>query len=160
MKNGRGFKTVIFLGRYGVVVFGSWDLSERVCRRAQNQAWPCRKSSLALPKLVPHFCRRLTLLAVISECGKTSVTSLNSAQLQITDLSSSKQNKFFNRCVFSPTTPLKIPTRLLNLLGMHSLNSACLSSWVAGALQESAPKHPAALTSHDLGTLRLSSGNT
>lgn len=68
-----------------------------------------QKSSLTLPKLVSHsrFSQRLTLQAVISECGKTSVTSLNSAQLQITDLSSSEENIFFLWCVFSPTTPLE-----------------------------------------------------
>lgn len=111
MKKGRGFKTVIFLGRYGVVVFGRLVWDQGSLQESSEPSMALQKSSLTLSKLVSqsHFCQRLTLEAVISEGGKTSVTRLNSAHLQIIDLSPSKKNIFQQVCIFPNNPTRKFP---------------------------------------------------
>lgn len=154
VRNERRVENSDFLGRYRVVVFGSQDEPSMALQRS-NLTLP--HSPFGFPTSVggSHF--------------KQSFQNVGKRQWPVWTQLSNKllvsvpvRKSYFSTGVYFPQqSHKKIPTQLLNLLSMHSLNSACLGS----CQQESGPKHPTALdpmitASHDIGTFRSSSGNT
>lgn len=121
-----------WIWRYGVVVFGSWDLSEirgsvgelrteHGPAEVQSQISPCWFPTPTFSRLA-HFRQQFQHLGKYQWPVWTQLSNKLLVSVPV------RKTHFSIGVYFPQQSHWKIPTWLLNLLGTHSLNSACLGS--------------------------------
>lgn len=114
MQKDWGLKTIIFLGRCGVVVFGSWNLSEiqgvcRIDQNLQNSSWPCRSPVSHFPSWFPTltFARGSHFRQSFQNMGKCQWPVWTQLSYKLSISVPVRKPYFFDWCIFSSTTPLE-----------------------------------------------------